>query len=60
MDKKSGLGASGVLVIIFIVLKMTGLISWGWQWVLSPIWIGWIILLLLWGLIKILEVTSHS
>ncbi len=28
-----------VLVLIFAVLKVTGLISWSWLWVLSPIWI---------------------
>ena len=27
------------LVLIFAVLKVTGLISWSWLWVLSPIWI---------------------
>ena len=27
------------LVLIFAVLKVTGLISWPWLWVLSPIWI---------------------
>lgn len=28
-----------VLVIMFIVLKILGLIQWSWLWVLSPIWI---------------------
>ena len=27
------------LVLFFAVLKVTGLISWSWLWVLSPIWI---------------------
>ena len=27
------------LVLIFAVLKVTGLISWSWLWVFSPIWI---------------------
>ena len=27
------------LVLIFAVLKVTGLISWSWLWVLSPSWI---------------------
>lgn len=41
MDKKSssGLGFCGVLTIVFIVLKLTGVISWSWWWVFSPIWI---------------------
>lgn len=34
-----GTGLVGVLTVIFVVLKMLGLISWSWLWVLSPIWI---------------------
>jgi len=35
----SGLSLSSVLGIVFIVLKLTGLINWSWVWVLSPFWI---------------------
>lgn len=27
------------LAIVFLVLKLVGVISWSWLWVLSPIWI---------------------
>lgn len=27
------------LTILFIALKLTGYISWGWLWIVSPIWI---------------------
>jgi membrane protein YdbS with pleckstrin-like domain len=40
MDKNtssSGLGLSTVLTIIFVVLKLVGVIAWSWWWVLSPI-----------------------
>lgn len=33
----SGLGLSGVLTIIFVVLKLVDVIDWSWWWVLSPI-----------------------
>mgnify|MGYP001028216660 FL=1 len=42
MDKKtkrSGIDFISTLTLIFIVLKATGLISWSWLWVLSPIWL---------------------
>lgn len=35
-----GLGISGTLGVIFIVLKLVGVIDWSWWWVLSPFWIG--------------------
>ena len=36
----SGLGLSSVLTIIFVVLKLVGVIDWSWWWVLSPTWIS--------------------
>lgn len=38
-----GMGFSSVLALIFIVLKLCNVITWSWLWVLSPIWISWII-----------------
>ena len=35
-----GIGFGGVLQIVFIVLKLLGVINWSWVWVLSPLWIG--------------------
>lgn len=49
-NKKSKGGRSmsiGTIIgIIFIVLKLVGLIEWSWVWVLSPFWIGAIITIL--------------
>lgn len=36
----TGIGTLGVLQIIFIVLKLTGLIDWSWPIVLIPLWIN--------------------
>lgn len=35
----SGIGFTGLLTIVFIVLKLTNVINWSWLWVLSPVWI---------------------
>jgi hypothetical protein len=34
-----GIGFGGLLAILFIALKLTGVITWSWWWVLSPLWI---------------------
>ena len=39
----SGIGFSGLLAILFITLKLTGVITWSWLWVLAPIWIPFVI-----------------
>lgn len=33
------IGFGGLLAIIFITLKLCGVISWSWLWVLAPLWI---------------------
>lgn len=33
-----------LLATLFIGLKLTGHIDWSWWWVLSPLWIGGLIL----------------
>lgn len=52
MDSKqqtnSGIGFTGLLTIVFIVLKLCGVIQWSWWWVLSPLWIvGGIVLIVI-------------
>ena len=39
-----------LLGVLFIALKLTGVIAWSWIWVLAPFWIGivlWIALVVL-------------
>ena len=35
-----GLGLGAVLGVVFIILKLCGVIHWSWLWVLSPFWIS--------------------
>ena len=36
----NGIGLGGILGVVFVVLKLCGVINWSWVWVLSPFWIG--------------------
>jgi hypothetical protein len=45
--RSGGISFSGLLTILFIGLKLTNYIDWSWWWVLSPLWIGFVILLVL-------------
>ena len=51
MDNKNsgggGIGFGGLLCIVFIVLKLCGVINWSWVWVLSPLWIGFILAIII-------------
>jgi hypothetical protein len=32
-------GLPGVLFVVFLVLKLVGVIDWSWWWVTSPLWL---------------------
>lgn len=51
-----GIGFTGLLTIVFIVLKLTKVIAWSWLWVLSPIWISALIVIALLALTLTLAV----
>lgn len=42
-NNNGGIGFVGLLAIVFITLKLTGYIDWTWFWVLSPLWISFLI-----------------
>lgn len=39
MKNNNGLNIVQVFTVVFIILKLTKVISWSWIWVLSPVWI---------------------
>ena len=39
-----GIGFVGLLTIVFITLKLTSVIAWSWWWVLSPIWLPFVVI----------------
>lgn len=43
----SGTGFIGLLTLVFITLKLCGVLDWSWVWVLSPIWISLVLSLLI-------------
>lgn len=34
------IGFCGLLFIVFLILKLTGVIAWSWLWITSPLWLG--------------------
>lgn len=41
-----GIGFFELLTIVFIVLKLTGVINWSWVWVLSPVWLSILLIII--------------
>lgn len=60
--RSSGVSFLGLLAVLFIGLKLTGVIAWSWLWVLAPLWIPTavvlvilVVLLIFIGLAKLLD-----
>ena len=47
-NKKYVIGIDVVIFIIFLMLKLDGIIDWKWIWIFSPFWIVWYIQGYLW------------
>lgn len=54
-SSSGGIGFCGLLTIVFIALKLTNYIDWSWWWVLSPLWIPFIIVCVIVFLIAVLS-----
>ena len=51
--KRSGMDPIVALALIFVVRKAMGLISWSWLWVLSPIWLTYLFLAVIFSAILV-------
>lgn len=54
-----GIGFCGLLAVAFIVLKLIGVISWSWWWVLAPLWIPTVLVLTVLAIVGIVMLTRH-
>ena len=55
-NNNGGINLFGLLGIVFVVLKLTGTITWSWWYVTLPFWGGIVIVLLVLLVIGIVKV----
>ena len=53
-----GIGFTGLLTIVFIILKLVGTIDWSWGWVLSPLWISFLLVMVFFVILLIIELKN--
>lgn len=54
-ENSLGRGINVVLTIVFIVLKLAGVINWSWLWVLCPLWIDILLTIIVLMVITIID-----
>lgn len=48
-----GIGVLGLLGLIFVTLKLCGVINWSWWWVTAPFWGGFAIIIVFFILVAL-------
>ena len=52
------IGFFGLLTIVFITLKLIGVIDWAWVWVLAPLWGGFVLFFMIVFLMIVLKIVN--
>lgn len=47
INMSSSISLSTLLTVLFVGLKLCNVIDWSWIWVLSPLWIDWALILII-------------
>lgn len=58
-----GMSLPVVVFIVFLILKLTNVISWSWLWVTSPLWISagvTIVLLIIMALVVVIGTHKNN
>ena len=52
-EQVRSVGFTGLLFLVFLVLKLTGHIDWSWWWVTAPLWVAPAVVILVLGVLLV-------
>jgi hypothetical protein len=52
-NNSNGLSLSLTVFVVFLTLKLSGVIDWSWWWVTSPLWLPFAVVLVVIGIVSI-------
>jgi hypothetical protein len=59
MENNSGsLSLSLVIFVVFLTLKLSGVINWSWWWITSPLWLPFVVVLAIIFIISVFAIVS--
>jgi hypothetical protein len=59
-NSSSGLGLGVILFLIFMVLKLTGYITWSWWYVTLPLWGPLLLVLVIMGIVALVAYNKYK
>ena len=54
-SSSGGVGFFGLMFLIFMTLKLTGVIDWSWWWVTAPLWGGFALIFVIVVIIALIK-----
>ncbi|NDG53337.1 MAG: hypothetical protein EBY39_09985 [Flavobacteriia bacterium] len=54
-SSSGGVGFFGLMFLIFMTLKLTGVIDWSWWWVTAPLWGGFVLIFVIVVIIALIK-----
>lgn len=57
--RSTGVSLGTVILVVFVILKLTNNVSWSWFWVLSPLWISCGLFMVVLAVCAVAEVIGH-
>jgi hypothetical protein len=58
-SSSGGIGVIGLLGVVFVTLKLIGVINWSWWWVTLPFWGGLALALVIFVGIVLITTVTH-
>lgn len=53
-NAKASYSLTTPLFLVFLILKLTGIINWSWWWVTSPLWLPLVFIIFVLGLVALI------
>ena len=51
---KKSYSLSTPIFLVFLILKLTGIVNWSWLWITSPLWIPLVMMILVLGIVVLI------
>jgi len=59
-QKSGGIGVVGLLGVVFVTLKLLGVINWSWWWVTLPFWGGLALVVVIFAIAGFIIALTHK
>lgn len=44
-DTNTSIGLGGIVFVVFLILKLAGIVDWSWWWITAPLWLPIVLLI---------------